>query len=46
MIAVRELAPTLDEEGVLRRTAEVFGIVRLGALVKARLSAVYRSLPE
>lgn len=46
MIAVRQLAPTLDEEGVLRRTAEVFGIVRLGALVKARLSAVYRSLPE
>ncbi|WP_434810134.1 DUF4011 domain-containing protein [Microbacterium sp. bgisy189] len=46
MIAVRQLAPTLDDEGVLRRTAEVFGIVRLGALVKARLSAVYRSLPE
>ncbi len=46
MIAVRRLAPTLDEEGVLRRTAEIFGIVRLGALVKGRLSAVYRSLPE
>lgn len=46
MIAVLQLAPTLDEEGVLRRTAEVFGIVRLGSLVKARLSAVYRSLPE
>ena len=46
MIAVRQLAPGLDEDGVLRRTAEVFGIVRLGALVKGRLSAVYRSLPE
>lgn len=46
MIAVQELVPGLDEEGVLRRTAEVFGIGRLGALVKARLSAVYRSLPE
>ncbi|CDK00265.1 conserved hypothetical protein [Microbacterium sp. C448] len=44
MKAVRRLASGLDEEAILRRTAEIFGIVRLGALVKARLASVYRLL--
>ncbi|MFG6491274.1 DUF4011 domain-containing protein [Microbacterium sp. P03] len=46
MQAVRRLAPRLDEEAVLRRTAEIFGIVRLGAHVKSRLTAVYQRLPD
>jgi hypothetical protein len=46
MHAVRRLAPQLDEEAVLRRTAEIFGIVRLGAHVKSRLTAVYQRLPD
>ena len=33
------------EEDVLRRTAELFGVVRLGANVRTRLEAVYRRLP-
>ena len=33
------------QEDVLRRTAELFGIVRLGANVRTRLEAVYKRLP-
>ena len=33
------------QEEVLRRTAELFGIVRLGANVRMRLEAVYKRLP-
>ena len=46
MKAVLRLAPRLDEDGVLRRTAEIFGIVRLGALVRSRLAAVYVELSK
>jgi len=37
--------PTSSQDELLRGTAEVFGIVRLGANVRARLEAVYHKLP-
>ncbi|QIX27212.1 DUF4011 domain-containing protein [Nocardioides sp. JQ2195] len=47
MLAVLEEYPA-DELGddLLRRTAELFGIARLGANVRARLEAVHAQLPE
>lgn len=45
MRAVLAERPTSGEDDVLRRTAELFGIVRLGANVRSRLQAVYAKLP-
>jgi hypothetical protein len=44
MHAVLTERPTSSYEDVLRRTAELFGIVRLGANVRSRLEAVYATL--
>ncbi|QJW35489.1 AAA domain-containing protein [Cellulosimicrobium protaetiae] len=41
MRAVVDAEPELDDEGVLRRTAAVFGLSRLGAGARARLEAVH-----
>lgn len=45
MIAVAAEYPGSSKEDLLRRTAELFGIVRLGANVRARLEAVHKRLP-
>lgn len=46
MHAVLAEYPESSVEDVLRRTAELFGIVRLGANVRSRLEAVYKKLPS
>ena len=40
------LAPMGDRDDILRSTAEIFGIARLGANVRARLDAVYAQIPR
>lgn len=46
MFAVLDEYPDLEfVDDILRRTAELFGIVRLGANVRSRLEIVYNSLP-
>jgi hypothetical protein len=45
MQAVVAESPGIGDEDVLRRTAELFGIVRLGAKVRSRLQAVFKKLP-
>jgi hypothetical protein len=46
MLAVQAEYPGATREDILRRTAELFGIVRLGANVRSRLDAVYKKLPS
>ncbi|WP_162259387.1 AAA domain-containing protein [Phycicoccus sp. Soil803] len=46
MLAVRAEYPGASGEDILRRTAEFFGILRLGANVRSRLDAVYKMLPS
>jgi len=46
MYAILDEYPDLEYvDDILRRTAELFGIVRLGANVRSRLEVVYNSLP-
>jgi hypothetical protein len=45
MQAVVAEYPGIGDEDVLRGTAELFGIVRLGAKVRSRLQAVFKKLP-
>lgn len=45
MKAAMAKRPTSSQDELLRGAAEVFGIVRLGANVRARLEAVYDKLP-
>lgn len=46
MFAVLDEYPDLEYvDDILRRTAELFGVVRLGANVRSRLETVYNSLP-
>ena len=45
MSAVLVEHPESSDEDVLRRTAELFGILRLGANVRTRLESVYKKLP-
>jgi hypothetical protein len=45
MLAVLDEYPELELVDLLRRTAELFGIFRLGGNVRARLEAVYAKLP-
>ena len=46
MLAVQAEYPGASDEDTLRRTAELFGILRLGANVRSRLDAVYKKLPS
>ncbi len=46
MLAVQAEYPGASGEDILRRTAELFGILRLGANVRSRLDAVYKKLPS
>jgi len=44
MRAVIARRPNMDDDGVIRLTAELFGIVRLGANLRVRLETVFKSL--
>ncbi|KAA1419202.1 DUF4011 domain-containing protein [Nocardioides humilatus] len=46
MLAVQAEYPGASGEDTLRRTAELFGILRLGANVRSRLEAVYKKHPS
>ena len=47
MLAILMEHPELEYvDDVLRRTAELFGIARLGAHVRTRLEAIYEGLPD
>ncbi|GAA2535843.1 DUF3320 domain-containing protein [Microbacterium mitrae] len=46
MLAVRSANPGFDDDALIRGTAEIFGISRLGAHVRTRLLAVHSRLPH